>query len=181
MPSEAAGIGRHLEACPSCAADAALEAGLRGAFGAMPGTGCPVPGRAEGDPELEGSQNPVRPCTGHPARSPQAERAHALWARIARAAFEAPVSATATRVRADALPMRRRYPLRLVFPVVPLVAALLLAGRLAWQAERSDSGLPTEPGLKVSIDLTLWESQPAAADPMGPTTQGLLAVLEGES
>jgi hypothetical protein len=74
--------------------------------------------------------------------------------------------------------------------VATLAVAFLLVARLAWE-HRGGEHVPPVVGVASSgvlsvqraarLDMRLWELQPSAADPMGPTTEGWLALLEGES
>lgn len=77
--------------------------------------------------------------------------------------------------------------MRLSFATLPLLIAATLMGYLLWTGGSLGPlapGAGAVPGAEPRVaqtELRLWEAEPAAADPMGPTTARLLSLLEGES
>lgn len=109
----------------------------------------------------------------------------AIWHRVANAAFAVTSGAAAIR----AIDGRRALHGR-ILAATSLAAALILTGRLIWRPPGvmdafGPDGVPStgfwSDQRAARLDLRLWDAQPSAVDPMGPTTEGLLALLEGGS
>lgn len=96
-----------------------------------------------------------------------AARREATWARFQCALTREAEPAAARNCSASGPRLRRSL------IAAALVLGLFIGGR--WWRER-----PTgERGRAPHLTLTLWESEPGVDDPMGATTDRLLALLEG--
>jgi hypothetical protein len=160
-PSEADTLARHLEICAACAADASLEYALRRLAHAA------EPERATPREDLWAQIEAAR------LLEPKAEAAGSLWHGRGEPCVR--------KGRALGSPLRSAKA-ALALAAIPLAVALHLTGG----ADRTDPGVePVSPApagsQSVSAELLLWGPRPPMSDPLGPTTESLLNLLEGES
>jgi hypothetical protein len=102
------------------------------------------------------------------------DRRDAVWERLVQRAEQDACGIPSGAGSWERSVLSRRAHLQLTIVAGALAMAVTLGGW--WWAERTDG----QPDPDVSAELALWDRQPLMEDPMGPTTERLLALMEAE-